>query len=174
VVDYTGVTGLTMKVLLAVVLATAVGACGSDDSDTTAAPERSTTTEPEATELEQAVDTVRGNFAGGMAADLETEVGRRLAAGLEFILHNVELQDEGHTLTIDGEGGYRATLGGGELASQDIAFQILDELGAPDAVWAKIENTRALDGMQTETWVQFTATWTYHPDNGLDVIIEEA
>ena len=162
-----------MKVLVATMAFMAVAAC-SNDSDTATAPESPTTTEEEATELEQARGAVRRRFSGGIAADLQTEVGRRMAAGLDFILHNVELQDEGHTLTIDGEGGYRATLGASGLASQDIAFQILDELGAPDAVWAKMERTRALDGMEEATWDQFTATWTYHPDNGLDIIIEEA
>jgi hypothetical protein len=36
-----------------------------------------------------------------------------------------------------------------------------------------MEQTRALDGRQSETWEDFSASWTYHPDNGLDVLIRE-
>jgi hypothetical protein len=34
-----------------------------------------------------------------------------------------------------------------------------------------MEKTRALDGRQTASWSFIEASWTYHPDNGLDVII---
>lgn len=39
---------------------------------------------------------------------------------------------------------------------------------------AQMDSTRALDGMQTAEWDTFEAKWTYHPDDGLDVIITEA
>ena len=34
-------------------------------------------------------------------------------------------------------------------------------------------STRALDGRQSATWAQFEASWTYHPDDGLDVLVRQ-
>ena len=31
--------------------------------------------------------------------------------------------------------------------------------------------TRAIDGTQEEQWGLYRATWTYHPDQGLNVVI---
>ena len=36
---------------------------------------------------------------------------------------------------------------------------------------AHIESTRALDGYQQETFGEFSASWTYHPDDGLNMTI---
>ena len=33
--------------------------------------------------------------------------------------------------------------------------------------------TRALDGRQQASWDGFEASWTYHPDNGLTLILRE-
>jgi len=43
-------------------------------------------------------------------------------------------------------------------------------LGLPDSVMEKIGNTRAMDGMQTAEGDGVEISWTYHPDNGLEVI----
>lgn len=80
----------------------------------------------------------------------------------------VTVEDRGHTMVIDGDGGY-ASPG----ASIDTTMAILLELDASSAIVHRMEQTRALDGMQEGSWDEFTATWTYHPDQGLDIIIEE-
>lgn len=54
---------------------------------------------------------------------------------------------------------------------------ILQSLDTPDSTFAKIGSTTALMGVQTDSWrtdngTVIVATWTYHPENGLDVIIE--
>jgi hypothetical protein len=55
---------------------------------------------------------------------------------------------------------------------------ILQSLDTPQSVISQLDATSALDGMQTGTWQDqagdsFSAKWTYHPDNGLDLIITE-
>jgi hypothetical protein len=37
----------------------------------------------------------------------------------------------------------------------------------------EIDNTRALDGMQRDSWRKFKASWTYHPDDGLNIVIHQ-
>jgi hypothetical protein len=79
----------------------------------------------------------------------------------------VEELDAGRTLSIDGMGAEHVG------ADFDTIKCILDELGAPQSVWARMENTRALDGTQDATWGSFTARWTYHPESGIQIVIED-
>lgn len=55
---------------------------------------------------------------------------------------------------------------------------VLDGLGMPDGDRARMNATRALDGMQEATWSppdydnqSYAASWTYHPDDGLNLIL---
>jgi hypothetical protein len=77
------------------------------------------------------------------------------------------LADDDHTLVVDMMGEEPGT----GTATIDDTLCVLDELEAPQAVISQMESTRALDGMQSTTWSTYTATWTYHPDDGLDLII---
>ena len=60
---------------------------------------------------------------------------------------------------------------GDELEDVVCVFVSVD---MPDSVVARIDATLALDGMQSSEWDDYTATWTYHPDNGLFIVVEEA
>lgn len=44
-------------------------------------------------------------------------------------------------------------------------------LGASDAVISRMSATRALDGMQDGQWEGISASWTYHPDDGLNITL---
>jgi Putative peptidoglycan binding domain len=48
---------------------------------------------------------------------------------------------------------------------------VIEELAPPARVVRRIESTRALDGMQEESWDNFSALWTFHPDDGLSLTI---
>ncbi|TFC44340.1 hypothetical protein E3T26_00925 [Cryobacterium sp. TMT1-21] len=78
----------------------------------------------------------------------------------------ITVGDEGRSITMDGEGEESV---GADYA--DMAC-ILNELGTPDSVISRIDTTRALDGRQTGTWDGYSASWGYHPDNGLDIVID--
>ena len=49
---------------------------------------------------------------------------------------------------------------------------VLNELQAPQSIQARMGTTRALDGRQTGEWAGYAISWGYHPDNGLNVIVE--
>jgi hypothetical protein len=69
------------------------------------------------------------------------------------------------------------TLGDGSARDdEDLeAFAVLiGSLGFTDATLGRMAATRALDGMQTAESDEATMWWTYHPDDGLQVIIEPA
>jgi len=48
---------------------------------------------------------------------------------------------------------------------------VLDEARVPQSVKEKMFSTRPSDGRQEGTWPGFTASWTYDPDEGLDLTI---
>ncbi|HEV7647957.1 MAG TPA: hypothetical protein VGP26_07345 [Actinophytocola sp.] len=83
--------------------------------------------------------------------------------------HSGDLADADHTLVIDTAGEDYGT--GSD--TDDGLMCTLGELRTPQAVIAQLEHTRALDGMQTAAWDVYGARWTYHPDNGVDLIITE-
>jgi hypothetical protein len=104
---------------------------------------------------------------------------------LQVVAENCDLPksaigDEGETLILDGEGkddlklvDGKMTTVGEKLAIEDIGCA-LGGIGTPDSVVAMMEGTRALDGRQTQTADGYSYTWSYHPDNGLDIIITES
>lgn len=76
------------------------------------------------------------------------------------------LGDHNNTLTLQGF----ATNNPDGMVQED-EFCVLKALKITDAVTSAIESTRALDGTQSGSWGKIKAKWTYHPDNGLRVIL---
>lgn len=48
---------------------------------------------------------------------------------------------------------------------------IYEQLQIPASITARIGQTRALDGRQDGEWDGFSASWSYHPDSGANLII---
>ena len=48
------------------------------------------------------------------------------------------------------------------------------EFGLPESVDQKMNNTRALDGRQTDIYGKIRVSWTYHPNQGLEITYEYA
>ncbi|QUW18910.1 hypothetical protein [Agrococcus sp. Marseille-Q4369] len=78
-----------------------------------------------------------------------------------------EVLDDGESLVIDG------AVGRAPGASTTAIFCVLDELDMSQADQQRIQSTRALDGTMTAEWDGYEATWTYHPDDGLDMVLTQ-
>lgn len=76
----------------------------------------------------------------------------------------ISIGDEGTTLTIDmmGEEEWSG-------ASLEDTICIIEAVGTPDYIIADIESTNSLAGRQDAEFDGISATWNYHPDNGLDI-----
>ncbi|MBH0023975.1 hypothetical protein [Salinibacterium sp. SWN248] len=74
--------------------------------------------------------------------------------------------DAGQSLILDMEGEEDW-----EKLTYNEVFCVLDELEVPDSVTAQMGETRSLDGRQTAEWDDIKASWSYHPDDGLDLIL---
>ena len=81
----------------------------------------------------------------------------------------VTLGDEETSLVLDT--GESSGISG---ATAEATECVLRGLGMPDSTWNKIETTRALDGRQDDDWDGYSVSWTYHPDDGLNVTVETA
>ena len=86
--------------------------------------------------------------------------------------------DGGLTLSLDGEGGddrtvenrFKAPKYKVDTEEYQCLFTLLE---TPSSVTTMMSRTRALDGMQRESAGPYDYAWTYHPDNGLDVLVKQ-
>lgn len=87
------------------------------------------------------------------------------AGGACSVVAGYDVEDAGRTVVMTVGGAYMNT---------DTMNCVFDRLGVPAAVRSHVATTRALDGQQTDSWPGYTARWTYHPDNGLQMTIRAA
>lgn len=80
----------------------------------------------------------------------------------------VVVADGGHSMIVDAAGE--------DFGSGDVDFGELDciisAVDTPASVKSKMYETRSLDGRQEGEWGDISASWSYHPDDGLDIIFE--
>lgn len=104
----------------------------------------------------------------GEATEVRLWVSTPVTAAVKACDVPTSVGDNGSSVVLDVEG---EDYGSGDLDYVQ-ALCVLTELEMPDSVWSKMEDTRALDGRQTADWDDVEVTWSYHPDDGLDVIVE--
>lgn len=75
----------------------------------------------------------------------------------------VELADSGKSIVINGAMPEDLT---------DIAC-IMIQLETPEYIISEVDNTTAMMGRQHEDAGGYSYEWSYHPDNGLDMVIHE-
>ncbi len=78
----------------------------------------------------------------------------------------VTLADGGTTLTIDTEG--EEDWSGASIT--DLVC-ILDEIEVPTYIRDEIDNTNSLMGRQSAEYEGIKLSWSYHPNNGVDMTI---
>ena len=79
----------------------------------------------------------------------------------------VSVEDGGKTLIINTKSKDEDTLGMTTLSLECV----YEQLEIPKHITERIGATRSLDGRQDGEWDGFTASWSYHPDSGANVII---
>ena len=82
----------------------------------------------------------------------------------------VTLMDENKSLELHTPGKDYGQSYGISIEQMDC---VLRDIGASTATMSKMKKTRALDGTQSASWDALEATWSYHPDNGFDIILED-
>jgi len=122
-------------------------------------------------------------FAGGLLVSvLSAGIGNAIAAAsVSTVLPKavdscsardkagISLGDKDTSLTVDTEGKDDTT----GAAMEDLAC-ILRELKVPDSVVAQMDSTSSLQGRQSAEWEELKASWTYHPDSGMKLIVTVA
>lgn len=117
-------------------------------------------------------------LVAGFSSVSPTAIGASASTATDAILASVETcqvaDSEGITVMDGGKSMELQTSGKKNWVGtpfSDVTC-VLDALGAPSSIKARMDTTRALDGRQTGSWSGFTVSWGYHPDNGLNVIVE--
>lgn len=82
---------------------------------------------------------------------------------------DITVGDGGSTLLIDHQ-GEDETVG----ASFEDLVCVLAELGVSDSAIAQMGSTSAMDGRQSVSWDGYEASFTYHPDTGMDMIVTQS
>jgi hypothetical protein len=107
-------------------------------------------------------DTPAPNSAVTQEKSLFAEAKKKCGSSLAS---DAELGDEGRTLTLHGDG----------KESSGLSYVALEcywsELGLPDSAKAEFGATRALDGRLTGEWGDIHASWSYHPNSGLQMVL---
>lgn len=75
--------------------------------------------------------------------------------------------DGGKSLTVQTVGSKKSY-----GASIEDTYCVLRRLNAPDSAISRMGQTRALDGRQTANWKGYSASWGYHPDDGMNLVVE--
>ncbi|MEV3936013.1 hypothetical protein AB0K52_08575 [Glycomyces sp. NPDC049804] len=78
----------------------------------------------------------------------------------------ITLADDGNTIVAEGIG-----IDGETDESIEQLVCVLVYLGAPDSLFAHLDSTRAIDGRQEDEFGEYTAAWTFHPDDGVNMTI---
>lgn len=85
----------------------------------------------------------------------------------EYFEGVVSVEDDGRTLILQTLPEDDDPLGLSTLALDCVQT----ELDMPTWLTTSMGQTRSLDGRQSEQWDAFSAQWSYHPDNGVNLII---
>jgi hypothetical protein len=76
----------------------------------------------------------------------------------------LSLTDEGGTIVVDTRSEY------GSVAGMDC---VLEKLGTSESVKAEMGRTTAMMGVQEADEDGLHYSWSYHPDNGVDMVITD-
>jgi hypothetical protein len=104
-----------------------------------------------------------GGAAQAHSATLASAVAKCDVADPEYF----ELGDQGRSLSMKTQGDES------DGATVDEVACVLRRLKTPDSVVDEMDATRALDGRQRASWNGLEASWIYHPDDGLQIIVTQ-
>ena len=80
----------------------------------------------------------------------------------------VDLSSDNQTLYLDGL-GQDESKGSTPVVTAKEIYCVLDALEAPEAILKRIGNTNFQMGLVEDDFEGIYLSWTYHPDNGLDI-----
>jgi hypothetical protein len=126
-------------------------------------------------EVKQIADEMGGSYHSNFDMDFRNSVFNKIASnsingGMTEAANGCAaselMSNDAVSITFDTKGKEDAA--GDSLFS---AFCVLKALVAPDYIFDSVTSTRALDGRIEESWGTFRASWSYHPDDGMDMTI---
>jgi len=167
-----------MRVFTAGVIAILVSGCGGvsqsevDSQIATAVQAALADAEEQKT---KAVDEAVREALDAQAAEFAAEQESQLAAAIDAFTLAVDECGLDTSPFVDVDAGGLMLEGLGEEKQGLPAYRtfcVLEELEIPQSIVTRIENTNSTMGLVEGEWDQYQASWTYHPNNGLDVFVK--
>jgi len=103
---------------------------------------------------------VMSTRSDGRITDAVASCGVAASSGITFA-------EDGQSLVFDGKG--EDDFIGGDFRDVEC---LLNALEAPSTIWAQMLKTTSLMGQQESDFDGINVSWSYHPDNGLNVNFE--
>lgn len=92
-------------------------------------------------------------------------IGKLISANAKCISDGTKIASDNKSIQVDSFGKY-------DFSSLSDVQTIIESLDLPDSLYDEMCATNALMGRQSDTYDGFEISWSYHPDNGLDVIFK--
>jgi hypothetical protein len=108
-----------------------------------------------------------GDGGGGPSVDSTTRFEGAVetcAVGTAVDPDGLDLGDEGHSLTMNSK----------QAGGVEEIGCILGTLGTPESVINRMDSTTSMMGELSDEAEGITYRWTYHPDNGLNLILTDS
>lgn len=118
---------------------------------------------------------IAGILIGTIAGPLFTGIAdAQTPSPIAGAVSTCDVEDNAWIVVGDGGDSISMQTKGEESGGADLVdvVCVLTELDVPDSVITRMSSTRALDGRQAAEWNNLSGSWGYHPDNGLDIVIE--
>ena len=92
---------------------------------------------------------------------------------LEAVYETCRRQDVGSTLSLEDEGATIVIDTGSEYGDASGYLCVLERLDVPSSITAQMDRTTALMGVQDAEDEGIEYSWSYHPDNGVNMVITD-
>lgn len=116
----------------------------------------------------------RGTASGGESPIAAAESAAASQVRLKSAYDSCYRRDKGSTMTLADGGASIVVDTGSEYGSTAGMDCVLDELSTSQSIMAQIGRTTAMMGVQDAEADGLAYSWSYHPDNGVNMVIEYA
>lgn len=97
-----------------------------------------------------------------------------IASPVESAFERCESRDTGNTLSLEDDGATIVVDTRSEYGDSSGMACVLNQLDTPQSITAQMDRTTAMMGVQDATSDGIEYSWSYHPDNGVNMVITAA
>jgi hypothetical protein len=114
-----------------------------------------------------------GRSSAGPSPSERAAAAATEASRLQTAFDSCEGKDVGDTLSL-GDNGHSIVIDTGSEYGDPTGYAcVIEDLGVPESIRAQMDRTTALQGVQEASHDGMSFSWSYHPDNGVNMVITD-